>query len=223
MTAERTGLKKRVMIADDHVVWRRGLREILEPRFQIVAEAGDGNEAVAQAIATRPDVVTMDIQLHGMDGLAAAREIREHLPDTQVVVISVCDEDQGISEAIQAGVCGYVGKADKAETMIAAVDAAAEGRAYLPPLIARRVLNVAASHINGQPSVKISGRPSLTSREIAVLRLMAEGKRHKEIAKTLSISVRTVGHHLSSIYNKLGIDDRSQAIVYAIKQGIVRV
>ena len=213
----------RVLLADDHVVWRRGLRNVLEPTFEIIAEADNGVEAVAQAIATRPDVVVLDLRLPGMDGIAAAREILACLPDTQVVVISASDDDRNISDAIQVGVCGYVVKDDKPEAMIAAVKAAAEGRAYLPPLIAKRVLNGVASFMNGNRSAMVGGGTSLSSREISVLRLMAEGYRHKEIAKKLFISVRTVGNHVANIYNKLGIDDSSQAIVYAIKNGIVRV
>jgi DNA-binding NarL/FixJ family response regulator len=216
-------MKRRVLIADDHAVWRRGLRDVLEPTFEIVAEAGEGSEAVNQAIATRPDVVVMDISLPGMDGIAAAREIKESLPDTGVVIISATDHDREIYEAIQAGVSGFVVKDDKPEAMVEAVRNAAEGKAYLPPHIAKRVLDGVAGSLSGRKNALNRGNVPLSSREVTVLRLVAEGRRHKEIARELCISERTVGNHIASIYNKLGIDDRSQAIVYAIKKGLVRI
>jgi DNA-binding NarL/FixJ family response regulator len=213
----------RVLIADDHVVWRRGLRDVLEPTFQVVSEASEGNEAVTKAIASRPDVVVMDVSMPGMDGIAAAREIKQCLPDTGVVMISASDDDREIYEAIQAGVSGYIVKDDKPEAMLQAVQNASEGKAYLPPVIAKRVLESVAGTMNGQRNSLNKSSMPLSSREISVLRLVAEGKRHKEIARELCISERTVGNHVASIYNKLGIDDRSQAIVYAIKKGIIRV
>jgi two-component system response regulator DegU len=216
-------MKYRVMIADDHPVWRRGLRDILESKFEVVSEAGEGNEAISQALASRPDVVVMDISLPGMDGIAAAREIKESLPDTHVVIISATDHDREIYEAIQAGVSGFVVKDDKAEAMLEAVQNAAEGKAYLPPQIAKRVLDGVAGSMAGRKNAMSKGSIPLSSREVTVLRLVAEGRRHKEIANELCISERTVGNHIASIYNKLGIYDRSQAIVYAIKKGIVRI
>jgi DNA-binding NarL/FixJ family response regulator len=168
-------------------------------------------------------VVVMDVSMPGMDGIAAAREIKQCLPDTGVVMISASDDDREIYEAIQAGVSGYIVKDDKPEAMLQAVQNASEGKAYLPPVIAKRVLESVAGTMNGQRNSLNKSSMPLSSREISVLRLVAEGKRHKEIARELCISERTVGNHVASIYNKLGIDDRSQAIVYAIKKGIIRV
>ena len=216
-------MKYRVLIADDHPVWRRGLRDILEPTFDIVSEAGEGSEAISQALATRPDVVLMDIGLPGMDGIAAAREIKGSLPDTEVVVITATDSDRDIYEAIQAGVSGFVVKDEKAEVMVEAVQSAAEGKGYLPPQIAKRVLDGFTGGGAGRKGTFARSSIALTGRELVVLRLVAEGRRHKEIASELNISERTVGNHIASIYNKLGICDRSQAIVYAIKHGIVRI
>ena len=216
-------MKNRVLIADDHIVWRRGLRDVLEPEFEVVAEASEGNEAVEKALASRPDVVVMDISMPGMDGIAAARQIKESLPQTGVVMISATDQDRHIYESIQAGVSGYIVKDDKPEAMVQAVQNAAEGKAYLPPLIAKRVMEGVAGSLNGRRDALSKSSTPLASREISVLRLLAEGKRHKEIARELCISERTVGNHIASIYNKLGIYDRAQAIVYAIKKGIVRV
>ncbi|HLG70404.1 MAG TPA: response regulator transcription factor [Chloroflexota bacterium] len=216
-------MRTKVLIADDHVVWRRALRSIFEDTFEVVSEAGEGYEAVDKALASRPDVVVMDIKMPGMDGLAAARQIKESLPETGVVIISATDQDQDIYEAIKVGVSGYIVKDDTPETMVEAVRNAAEGKAYLPPAIAKRVLNSVADTMNGRKESLERGDTPLSNRETTVLRLMAEGRRHKEIARLLSISERTVGNHIASIYNKLGVYDRAQAILYAVKKGIVRL
>src|SRR5690348_10476537 len=133
-------LATRVLVVDDHAVWRRGLRSVLEPTFEVVAEAGEGHEAVERALATKPDVVIMDISMPGMDGIAATRRIKEHLPDTGVVMMTATDKDDQLYEAIEAGVSGYVVKDGPPEEIIGAVHQAAEGKAYLPPLIAKRIL-----------------------------------------------------------------------------------
>lgn len=213
----------RVLIADDHPVWRRGLRDILEPTFVVISEASEGGEAVDKALACKPDVVVMDISMPGMDGIAATRQIKEALPETSVVMISATDEDSQIYESISAGVSGFVVKDDAGDTMIEAVRNAANGNAYLPPTIAKRVLAGVAGARSGVAGSAGPGKIPLTGREIGVLKLMAEGLRHKEIARELHISQRTVGNHVASIYNKLGICDRAQAIVYAVKKGIVRI
>ncbi len=217
-------MNKTVAIADDHPVYRSGLRHLLEASsFTVVSEAGEGGEAVDQAFVHRPDVVVMDVRMPGMDGIEAARRIKEGLPGTSVVMISASDQDQGIFDAIQAGVSGYVVKDDEPESLLEAIRNAAEGKAYLPPLIAKRVLNGLSSSLNGKDWDGCKASTPLGARELAVLRLMAEGKRNREIAEELCISQRTVGNHITNIYNKLCIYDRSQAIVYAIKKGIVRI
>ena len=213
-----TNLRPTVLIVGDHPVWRHGLRDVLEPTFDVVSEAGDGDEGVHKALACKPNVVVMDILMPGMDGIAAARRIKEALPDTGVVMMSAASDDEHVHESILAGVNGYVVKDDSPDVMVEAVKQAANGEAYLPPAIAQRVLQ-------GMRSLDTATRvsPGLTTREITVLRLMAEGCRHKEIARELGISARTVGNHVAGIYNKLGIDDRAQAIVYAVKKGIIKI
>ncbi|HLG71506.1 MAG TPA: response regulator transcription factor [Chloroflexota bacterium] len=216
-------MQSRVLIADDHIVWRRGLKDVLEPQFQVVCEASEGNEAVEKALACKPDVVVMDIRMPGMDGIAAARRIKEAIPSTGVVMMSATDDDRDIYDSIQAGVSGYVVKDEAPERMVEAVANAAEGKAYLPPMIAKRVLQEVAASMNGNRDSLGKNVTPLSAREISVLRLVAEGKRHKDIARELSISDRTVGNHVNNIYSKLGIEDRAQAIVYAIKKGIVHM
>src|SRR5690242_3111158 len=215
--------KRTVLIADDHAVYRMGLRDLLEPEFKVVSEATEGAEAVKKAQQAKPDVVVMDINMPGMDGIAAAKQIKECCPDTGVVVITAYDDDRRMFEAIQAGVAGYVLKDDDPQTMLQAVGSAAEGKAFLPPPIVKRVLEGMAGALAGKADSADRSITPLSAREQGVLRLMAEGKRNREIAKELFISERTVGNHITNIYNKLGIYDRSQAVVYAIKKGIVRV
>jgi DNA-binding NarL/FixJ family response regulator len=216
-------MKHTVLIADDHAVYRMGLRDLLEPEYRIVSEATEGAEAVQKAQKEKPDVVVMDINLPGMDGIAAAKQIKESCPDTSVVVITAYDDDRRIFEAIQAGVAGYVLKDDDPQTMRQAIESAAEGKAYLPPQIVKRVMNGVAGALGGRSDGADRTVTPLSNRELTVLRLMAEGKRNREIAKDLSLSERTVGNHITNIYNKLGIYDRTQAVVYAIKKGIVRI
>jgi DNA-binding NarL/FixJ family response regulator len=139
----------RVVIADDHAVWRRGLRDVLEPELQVVAEASNGDEAVEQALETRPDVVVMDIGMPVKDGITAASEIKEKLPDTRVVMVSVTDSDEQIQRAIAAGVNGYVLKDEAPETIREAVEQVAGGKAYLPPRVAKRVLETASRVMGG--------------------------------------------------------------------------
>jgi len=215
--------QSRILIADDHEVFRKGLRALLDKDFDIVAEAREGGEAIDKALSYKPDVVVMDISMPGMSGIEAAREIKAKLPKTGVVVISATDEDANIFDAIEAGVSGYIVKDDSPASMIEAIQRAAEGKAYLPPLIAKRVMARVAGSRNGGGDINGNGSTPLSAREISVLRLMATGKRNREIATELCISERTVGNHITSIYNKLCVYDRAQAIVYAIKKGVVRV
>jgi DNA-binding NarL/FixJ family response regulator len=215
--------KHTVLIADDHAVYRMGLRDLLEPEYKVISEATEGSEAVDKALKQRPDVVVMDINMPGMDGLEAAKQIHEACPSTGVVVVTAYDDDRRIFEAIQAGVCGYVLKDDDPKMMIEAIANAAQGKAYLPPPIVKRVLDGVAGALSTKAETADKAVTPLSSRELMVLRLMAEGKRNREIAKELSISERTVGNHITNIYNKLGIYDRAQAVVYAVKKGIVRV
>lgn len=215
--------KHTVLIADDHAVYRMGLRDLLEPEFKVVSEATEGAEAVDKALKDSPDVVVMDINMPGMDGIEAAKQIREARPNTGVVMVTAYDDDRRIFEAIQAGVCGYVLKDDDPRTMIEAIDNAAQGKAYLAPPMVKRVLDGVAGALSNRGDSAEKAVTPLSSRELMVLRLMAEGKRNREIAKDLAISERTVGNHITNIYNKLSIYDRAQAVVYAIKKGIVRI
>jgi DNA-binding NarL/FixJ family response regulator len=214
-------MRKRVVIADDHSIWRSGLREVLEPTFEVVGEASEGSEAVDRAMEHRPDVVIMDISMPTMDGIEAARQIKQKLPQTGIVILSVTDSDDKIYEAIRSGVDSYVVKDDAPESIVHAVENAAEGRGYLPPRIARKVMESVSQGFGRDLPVGANPRANLTERERNILRLIAEGYTNKAIGRELSISERTVGNHITNIYNKLGINDRAHATAYAIKNNLI--
>jgi DNA-binding NarL/FixJ family response regulator len=214
-----------VLVVDDQAPFRRAARTVIDglDDFELVGEAETGEQAIAMAGDLHPTVVLMDINMPGMDGIEAAKQIKHICPETGVVVVTAYDDDRRIFEAIQAGVAGYVLKDDDPQTMIQAIDNASQGKAFLPPVIVKRVLEGVAGALGGRGDSPERTITPLSTRELTVLKLMAEGLRNREIAKELSISERTVGNHITNIYNKLGIYDRSQAVVYAIKKGIVRI
>jgi DNA-binding NarL/FixJ family response regulator len=215
--------KNTVLLVDDHAVFRLGMRELLEPEY-FVDEARDAAEAISKATRTHPAVVLMDIGLPGMDGIEAAKQIKVQCPQTNIVILTAHRDERRIIESIQAGVSAYVVKDDDPLVILDAVSTAVEGKAFLPPEVAKRVIEgVAGALSSGSDHSAARSIAVLSSRELEVLRLMAEGNRNRDIAGTLSISERTVGNHVTNIYSKLGIFDRTQAILYAIKKGLVEL
>ena len=214
--------RRTVMIVEDHALYRMGLRELLEADYEVVAEAVEGHEAVNSAMKWQPDVVTMDISMPGMDGLAATRLMKSRLPNTAVVMISSRSDQVSVVDSIEAGATSYVLKDDPPDELLSAIRAAAEGAVYLPPSVTGPLLNHLAGTMNGerQPA---STQTKLSARETEVLRLIGVGHSNREIAGLLSVSVRTVGSHVASMYRKLGMVNRSQVIRYAITKGLVNV
>lgn len=215
----------RVVLADDHCVFRIGLREFLEelPDVEVVAEVGTGDAAVKEALTLRPDLVVMDIRMPGKDGIQATREIRAQLPSTEVLVLSALDTEEQIVDALEAGARGYLLKDDDPETMANAIRTASAGRLYLGPTLAKRVLQRLAR----EPAVLATGKSArcteLTPEEVSVLRFLTEGKKVREIARMLDVSERTMRNHLRAIFLKLGVRDRTQAVIHAIRTGIVQL
>lgn len=204
----------RILIADDHSVVRQGLQMFLalDPELEVVAEAADGAEALRLARQFHPDVVLMDLLMPEMDGIAATREIRRELPDTEVLALTSVLEDASVVNAVRAGAIGYLLKNTEADELCRAIKAAAAGQVQLSPEAAARLMR----------EVRAPESPeSLTGRETDVLRLLAEGKANKEIALALSIGVKTVKTHVSNILAKLGVQSRTQAALYAAKIGLV--
>ena len=207
----------RVLLVDDHDLFRTGLRNLLEEQgLQIVGEAGSGGEAVRFVRELAPDVVVMDLNMPGMNGVDATREIAKLAPLTRVVVLTISDQDGDVMDAIMAGASGYLLKDSSIQDLIAGIQSAAVGEALISPHIASKVLQRVRAAGSG-PAQPVS---HLSDREVEVLRLIANGKDNAEIARELTISPKTVKNHISNILMKLQIENRIQAAVYAVRSGI---
>lgn len=212
--------KIRVLIADDHTIVRAGVRLLLEaePDIEVIGEALNGEEAVAQAEALRPSVILMDIAMPGTNGLEATRRIKARFPDTHVLVLTMHRSDEYFFELLKAGASGYVLKAAETNELIGAIHAVARGEVFLYPTMARQLLQDYLSRLNdaGEP-----GQPALTPREKEILRLMAEGYSNKEIAEQLVISPSTVHSHRTNLMQKLNLNSRHELIQYARRRGLI--
>ncbi|RME80411.1 MAG: DNA-binding response regulator [Caldilineae bacterium] len=208
----------RLLIADDHPVFRFGLRALLqgEPGMEVVGEATTGREAVDMALALRPDVVLMDLNMPEFNGIEATRRIRSDAPEIAVLVITMFDDDT-VFAAMRAGARGYLLKGAEGEETLRAVRAVAHGEAIFSPGIADRIMDYfahASSHANSTPF------PELTERELEVLTLIAQGLTNRAIANRLVLSEKTVRNHVSNIFGKLQVADRAEAIVRARDAGL---
>ena len=209
-----------VLLADDHRMLRDSLRHSLEENgFDVVGEAGDGAEAVRLAAALRPDVVLMDVSMPALDGVEATRQIVRILPGTQIVMLTMHSDGDVMARAIQAGAVGYLVKDCSIEDVVATLRLAASGEATLSPALARSMLAEVNSAV-GQPE---PAKSAISAREEEVLQLVADGMSLPEVAAALFISVKTVKNHLASIYAKLDARDRTQAVLRAVRMGIVRL
>jgi DNA-binding NarL/FixJ family response regulator len=211
----------RVLLVDDHDLFRTGLRNLLEERdVQIVGEAATGADAVRLVREVAPDVVIMDLHMPGMSGIEAIRQIASIAPLTRVLVLTISDQDDDVLHAILAGACGYLLKDASVDELIRGIEAAAVGEALVSPSIAGKVLQqVRATAANPEAAETI--RAELSQRELDVLKLIASGNDNAMIAAELHISPKTVKNHISNILMKLQIENRIQAAVYAVRSGIV--
>ena len=207
--------KIRLVIVDDHPVVRDGLRGMLEsqPDFEVVGEASDGEAAVQIANSLSPEVVLMDLRMPVMDGVTALREIKGSNPQIQVLVLTTYDSDADILPAIEAGASGYLLKDSSREELYTAIRAAARGETVLAPKVAARLVG----------RMRAPAEERLSSRELEVLQLVAEGDSNSEIAIRLHISQATVKSHLIHIFGKLGVSDRTAAVTVALRRGILRL
>ena len=208
----------KILIADDHLIIRQGLRLILETEndFEIAGEASDGAEALLLCKKLQPDVVLMDLRMPNMDGLTAIEKLRIDQPEVAVVILTTFNEDELMLRGLQAGARGYLLKDTDRATLFNTILAAARGETLLKPEIMARVLSQAHA-----PGKETSEPANLTDRELEVLAAVARGERSKEIASHLGISERTVKAHLASIYSKLGVDSRAAAIAVAAQMGLL--
>ena len=210
-----------VLVVDDHGVVREGIRAFLatQPDIQVVGEAASGEEAVRLVQDLVPDVVLMDLVMPDMDGVEATRQVRRLSPHTQVIVLTSYHDDEHIFPAIRAGALSYLLKDVGPDDLADAVRKAARGEAVLHPRVAARVIQELHGLSDREPLAPFA---DLTERELEVLRLIAEGLSNAEIAQRLVISEKTVKSHVSNILSKLHLADRTQAAVYAWKQGLMR-
>jgi NarL family two-component system response regulator LiaR len=210
----------RVLIVDDHEIVRKGIRALLGTKrdIQVIGEACDGAEAVALAQTYHPDVVLMDLLMPKMDGIQATQEISALLPDTRVLVLTSFATDEHVFPAIKAGALGYLLKDSGPQELVQAIRQVYRGEPSLEPSIARKVL----AELSSPPQKPLTPDP-LTSRELDILRLIAQGQSNKEIAGILVIAEETVHAHVSNILSKLHLASRTQAALYALKVGIASV
>jgi NarL family two-component system response regulator LiaR len=211
----------RILIADDHAFVREGTRRILEqePDLEVVAEAGDGEEAVKLACDLKPDVALVDVAMPRVDGIEATRRIKAQCPAVAVLVLSAYDDDQFIFGLLEAGAAGYMLKSVRGQEIVDAIRAVHAGESVLHPSVARKVLNRFAG-VSGKPRERKS-LDLLTEREMDVLKMVTKGLSNKDIAEGLCLSVRTVQGHLANIFNKLRVSSRTEAVVHALKEGWV--
>jgi DNA-binding NarL/FixJ family response regulator len=211
----------RVLLVDDHDLFRTGLRNLLEEEgVLVVGEAGTGNEALRMVEELAPDVVVMDLNMPGMTGVEATRQIASVAPLARVLVLTISDQDGDVMDAILAGACGYLLKDSSIGDLMQGIRSAAVGESLISPTIASKVLQrVRAS--SPLPEIAEQIQTQLSEREIEVLKLIANGRDNADIAAQLHISPKTVKNHISNILMKLQIENRIQAAVYAVRSGLV--
>lgn len=208
----------RVMIVDDHAVVREGIRTYLEleDQFTIVGEAANGREAAEKVRALRPDVVLMDLLMPELDGIGATKAIKEFNPAIKILILTSFTDDEHILPAIEAGATGYLLKDVSAEELSRAIEGAYRGEAQLHPEVTRKLME----QVRQPRRTQHQPADDLTPREMEVLRLIASGMSNKEIGRQLVMTERTVKGHVSNILSKLGLQDRTQAALYAVRNGL---
>ena len=208
-----------VILAEDHVITRQGIRRLLEDErdLTVIGEAGDGEEAVQMATEMQPDVVIMDIAMPKINGIEATRQIKLIHPTTAVLILSAYDDDEYVLGLLKAGAAGYLLKHASGDELISAIRAVHKGEPVLDPTIARKVIN----YFRFPDKLPGPERPSerLSKREIDVLKLAAKGLSNKDIASELHLSKRTVEGHLRTIFNKLGVGSRTEAVLHGLNKG----
>ncbi len=210
----------RVLIADDHTIVRRGIRALLTESggFEVVADAADGLQAVLRAEETQPDVILMDLLMPGMDGIEATRQITSQQPEIRILVLTSFAADNKVFPAIKAGAHGYLLKDTSPEDLVLAIRQVYRGETVLHPTIARKLLQEVARSANLKPAPE-----ALTAREMEVLRLIAQGLSNKELADKLCVSEPTVRTHVGRILGKLHLANRTQAALYAVREGLAEL
>jgi DNA-binding NarL/FixJ family response regulator len=209
-----------ILIADDHPLFRKGMRALLTatPGTEVVGEATTGQEAIKLASALQPDVILMDLQMPGINGIEATRQILHTSPHIRILVVTLFEDDASIFTALRAGARGYILKDAQEEEMLRAIRAVGSGEAIFSPAIATRLMDFFAAP---RPAAPKEIFPTLTEREREILQMIARGRTNNDIAKDLALSSKTVGNYVSNIFSKLQVADRAQAIIRARDAGLM--
>src|SRR5450759_2155058 len=212
----------RILIVDDQALFREGLRTLLsvQPEYEVVAEAGNGEEAIQLVVEYKPDIVLMDLRMPVMDGVAATRKLHDDFPAIKVIVLTTFDDDENVFEGLRAGAVGYLLKDVSSHKLFEAINAAAKGEYFLLPSITAKIVSE-LKRVSLPISIPQENIDPLSGREFEILRLVSEGLSNKEIAEKLVIAEGTVQNHLSSILAKLSARDRMQAVLIARKIGLI--
>jgi len=210
----------RILLADDHTMVRQGLRKVLEerPEWQVVAEAGDGHEAVRLAELHKPNVAVLDVAMPLLNGIEATRRIAKRVPHTRILVLSMYSDEAYVTQMMKAGATGYLLKDSAGVDLLEAVQAVAQGKSYFSPAVARLMLDDYAR----QRGTDDDRYESLSDREREIFQLIAEGKVNKEIATLLFISLSTVETHRARIMEKLDLHSAAEIVLHAVRRGVIR-
>ncbi len=226
MTNDEGGNEKlRVMVVDDHALFRRGLEMVLggEPDIELVGEASDGEEAVQKATEVMPDIVLMDVRMPKRSGIEATAEIKELMPHVKILMLTISDEETDLYDAIKAGASGYLLKEIPIEEVADAIRGVWAGQSRISPSMASKLLTEFAAISKGAEERPSMPAPRLTDREMEVLRLVAQGLNNRDIAKQLFISENTVKNHIRNILEKLHLHSRMEAVVYAVREKMIEI
>ena len=216
-----------ILVADDHALLRQGIRKVLELEedFQVIGEAGDGEEAVKNTAALVPDILLLDINMPKMNGLQVIKQVSEQQPKVKIIVLTIHDDENYVIEVIKAGAVGYLLKDIEPGMLVKAIRAVYEGESFIYPTLAKKLFSeINRQHVRNIEAAKIIERSKderLSYREIEVLEKVCKGMSNQEVAKILFLSEKTVKNHLTSIFRKIGVSDRTQAVLYAIRNKIV--
>jgi two-component system, NarL family, nitrate/nitrite response regulator NarL len=213
----------RILLVDDHALFRKGIASLLaaEPGFEVVGEAGDGEQAIERAQELMPDLILMDVNMPGVSGPEAARRIMELLPYIKIVMLTISEDEQDLFEAVRAGAQGYLLKKIEPQALFETLRGVVRGEASISRLMAAKLLGE-FSRQSKQSASPANRQAELTSREEEVLGLVARGKSNKEIAAALSIAENTVKNHLKNILEKLHLENRVQAATFALREGLLK-
>lgn len=212
-------MKKRIIIVDDHEIVRLGLKSLLDqyPQYEVVSEAKNAKEAIAQVETHKPDIVLMDIRLPGKSGIDACEEIKQNFPDVKVIMLTSFAEDEMLFSAIKAGASGYILKQIDSSGLAKSIEAVARGEASLDPAVTQRVFQEVRRAVKDEEAASFT---ELSQQEKMVLKLVSEGKTNREIAQSLYLGEGTVRNYVSSILSKLSVSNRAEAAAYAVAHNL---